>query len=418
MKRRKFLKGVGAGISGVGLFAGGYQSRDVIKSQSVESSKSIGTTSRVNEIQSDAEAETPVEDAYYVSPDGDDSNSGSKGQPFATLETAVNEVSGGGTIYLRGGIYRRKKGVQITDVEGNSDARITVAGYPGERPVYRFDGPLPGGWDVEGGIDLSNVHYLTIRNLVVRNSPNAGIGANRSTNNRFENIISFNNNIAGIGLYDNSSNNVLQNIAAANNYDRQTNGNNADGVQLSHTKNNTVRNGRFCFNADDGLDLWGSRSITVKDCLSWSNGRGDSDGGNGFKLGGDEESGGHYVARNVAYHNRYGGFMYNTATLPMEVYNNTAWANSYNFSFYGVNHRLANNIGQDGQTALGPLVKEERNTWNLRIDDAEFASYHPDTSNFLHLSENSPCINAGTDVGLSYSGKAPDLGAYENSSAS
>jgi hypothetical protein len=31
----------------------------------------------------------------------------------------------------------------------------------------------------------------------------------------------------------------------------------------------------------------------------------------------------------------------------------------------------------------------------------------------FHLQETSPCINAGTDVGLSYNGSAPDLGCYE-----
>ncbi len=30
-----------------------------------------------------------------------------------------------------------------------------------------------------------------------------------------------------------------------------------------------------------------------------------------------------------------------------------------------------------------------------------------------HLSENSPCINAGTDIGLEYVGDAPDMGCYE-----
>ena len=34
-------------------------------------------------------------------------------------------------------------------------------------------------------------------------------------------------------------------------------------------------------------------------------------------------------------------------------------------------------------------------------------------SDFLRLKNGSEMIDAGTDVGLPYSGKAPDLGAYE-----
>ena len=39
----------------------------------------------------------------------------------------------------------------------------------------------------------------------------------------------------------------------------------------------------------------------------------------------------------------------------------------------------------------------------------------PDTK-FLHLKAGSKCINAGTDIGLPFSGSAPDLGAFEFSS--
>jgi hypothetical protein len=34
-------------------------------------------------------------------------------------------------------------------------------------------------------------------------------------------------------------------------------------------------------------------------------------------------------------------------------------------------------------------------------------------SNFLRLAPDSDCIGKGTDVGIAYSGSAPDLGAYE-----
>ena len=36
------------------------------------------------------------------------------------------------------------------------------------------------------------------------------------------------------------------------------------------------------------------------------------------------------------------------------------------------------------------------------------------STNDLHLQKTSPCIDAGKNVGLTFSGKAPDMGAYEN----
>lgn len=395
MDRRTVLKTTGAVAGGVGVAIGAYY----LEPFSDDESELDGIDR---------------ENSYIVSPVGDDDNPGTERNPFATLERAIEAVEPGESIILRGGVYERVSRIEIEGLAGTAENRITIAGYAEENPVFRFDGPTPGGWDADGGLEFSDVQYLTVRNITVENSPHLGIYVrSQSSNNRFEEISTLDNNLAGIGLHEGSSNNLVRNVTSANNYDPQNEGQEADGIQLSHTENNEVIGGEFYNNADDGLDLWGSTSITVERCKSWNNGRGENGNGNGFKLGGDEASGDHRIVRNIAFSNRNIGFTYNEATMPITLYNNTSCNNQYDYSFYDVEHRLVNNISYEGEVALGPSIRDEHNTWNLDIDDPEFKSEQRNDEHFLRLSAESPCIDAGREVDIEYTGEAPDLGAYE-----
>lgn len=67
----------------------------------------------------------PIPDgAIFVSPSGNDSAAGTEAQPLRTLGAAVSRVAAGGTIVLRGGVYR--EGL------GGINKRITVQPYPYE----------------------------------------------------------------------------------------------------------------------------------------------------------------------------------------------------------------------------------------------------------------------------------------------
>lgn len=405
MSRRDFLRtaGVALGVFGTGSI---YRGR--------APDRSAGRTAAAGAAQTDASRSAD----YYVAPDGDDAASGTKQEPFATVEAAAADASPGETIHLRGGVYRREESITLADVRGTDEEPITIAGRPGERPVLEFDGPTPGGWDAsgrdDGGLKFKGARHLTVRNLAVRDSPYLGIEVtDESRDNVFENISTYNNNLVGFGVYDGSNGNTLRNVVSANNYDPQNGGADADGIQISNARDNRVEGAKLYHNSDDGLDLWESRSNVVVRCVSSDNGRGESGDGNGFKLGGGGPSGGHVVRRNVAFDNSRSGFDYNEADAWMDVFNNTAWHNPTNFEFHDVTHHLKNNISSHGDVSIGSRVDDTHNTWNLDIDRARFASVYPNDSKFLHLQPNSPCIDRGTDVGLSYAGSAPDLGAHE-----
>lgn len=79
----------------------------------------------------------------YISPAGDDLNSGSKDAPFRTLEAARDalrnlraegELAEPSTVYLREGTYRLPHSFRLEmEDSGTEDARITYRAYPGQR---------------------------------------------------------------------------------------------------------------------------------------------------------------------------------------------------------------------------------------------------------------------------------------------
>jgi parallel beta-helix repeat protein len=82
---------------------------------------------------------------YYIAPNGDDRNSGTLEEPFASLIRARNAVrelkkekhDGDITVCIRGGSYKIHETV-VFDLKdsGHKDQVITYAAYPGEEPVF------------------------------------------------------------------------------------------------------------------------------------------------------------------------------------------------------------------------------------------------------------------------------------------
>lgn len=92
--------------------------------------------------------------SYYVAPTGSDSNPGTLGKPFKTVEKGLRTVRAGDTLLLRGGIYsERIRSVNMAP--GSISAPITVRAYADERPVIR------------GLLWLRNTSYWDISGLTV-----------------------------------------------------------------------------------------------------------------------------------------------------------------------------------------------------------------------------------------------------------
>ena len=103
---------------------------------------------------------TPVE--FYVAPDGNDANDGSKAKPFATLLRARDAVRArpnkneGATVFVRGGRYAVRSTLDLDEQDsGQASAPIVYRACPGERPIF------DGGFAVKGFEPVTDSEILT-----------------------------------------------------------------------------------------------------------------------------------------------------------------------------------------------------------------------------------------------------------------
>ena len=380
---------------------------------------------------------------YYVSPGGSDASAGTLAAPFATLQKAVNLANPGDTIYMRGGTYTLAAPVSISR-NGGSGNRIEVFNYPSEVPI--LDGISLTNTN-HSGIQLNSASWWHFQGLEIKNVPAHGFNlTGASSNNIIERCMLHHNtrmqlNGAGITVSGTGANNLILNNDSHHNGVLGSSGGDGIGVNYTQAAGNIVRGNRVWRNNDDGIDLWDAANVLVENNWSWQNGYNDAlqpSGGNGtgFKLGGGGTGDGmHTVRNNLAWRNKHSGFEDNAANLPMNVYNNTGYENGLsNFSFYSpVAFVLRNNLSLPNSLIYirSPLV-QSNNSWNLSVavGSADFTSLDFSgatgaraidgslpTINFLKLVAGSDLIDKGVDVGIVYSGSAPDLGAYEYAAA-
>src|SRR5690606_38994145 len=175
-------------------------------------------------------------------------------------------------------------------------------------------------------------------------------------------------------------------------------------------------------------------------------GTGRAGNGNGFKIGSSKTGIRHVVRNCVAWGNRASGFYANHSSGGNDWFNNTSYDNGTQFDMLASTwdaqgnrtdgvvltgdraHVMRNNIAfpLDNRSMEG--VDARFNTWDLGITPSErdFLSLSEQgfmgprnsdgslpTLDFLRLAPQSAMIDAGVEVGLSFRGTAPDLGAYE-----
>lgn len=286
---------------------------------------------------------------YYMATTGSDSNSGSFSAPFATLRKAIETMSAGDTLYIRGGTYKvTADQIMVSDPSkistavaasstgssetvytriydfskggSGSSSTISFIGYPGERPVFDFSAI-----DETVVEPSSSANYRRIAAFHVsksyyyfRNFEIVGVQQNNTTKNQcecirvsggnhntFENL-SMHDGMA-IGWYlAGGTYNLVLNCDAYNNVDTKSDtsgdgvGGDTDGFGC-HTPNvnhkgNLIVGCRAWLNSDDGFDLINAKAkVELQSCWAMQNGYADpnNDGskehysaGNGLKSGG------------------------------------------------------------------------------------------------------------------------------------
>src|ERR1700733_13282013 len=173
---------------------------------------------------------------YYVSTSGSDSNPGTVGSPWLTIQHAADSVSAGATVYVFGGVYSEAVNFPAS---GTASAPITFKSYPGQTAV--IDGtdvacctsdPESSGNETQSLITIVKQSYVTASGFETRNFPTskaadtpAGIWITGSgtgvqlLNNRVHNITTSsekNGNAFGIAVYGTSQTPITRLVIGGN----------------------------------------------------------------------------------------------------------------------------------------------------------------------------------------------------------
>jgi parallel beta-helix repeat protein len=401
---------------------------------------------------------------YYVATPangGKDSNSGKIDTPFATWGKLSSVLVAGDIAYIRGGTYRStgiasdNAHVRWESLKGTITNTIEILAYPGETPILNLDNITPTA-SYCFVLFMNGCNYVHVKGLRITGCPQGVSGNNicgmyisNSPNCVFEQCVVDNIGGYGISLASGSDNILFKNCDTHHCSDPYTGYENANGFGItggSTATNITFDGCRAWKCSDDGWDFLRSDGvITINNCWSFWNGYDDSfkplGDGQGFKLGPTvtNKSTTHLrtLTNCIAAKNKASGFDQNTIDYSgiMYFYNNIGYNNGWaGFSFNylnGIANVFRNNIAYGNDYAeylFGTSIIQSNNTWNggvtvstadfVSIDETELEALRkangslPDI-NFLHVVKGSRLIDAGVDVGINYSGNAPDLGAFE-----
>jgi Pel9A-like, right handed beta helix region/FlgD Ig-like domain len=362
--------------------------------------------------------------------------------------------------------------ISYLDKSGLPGKTIKYWAYPGETPVFDFSAVKPVGQRVVGiwmageYIHLKGFEMTGIQVTITAHTESYCIYS-RGNNNIFEQISMHDNVGTGLRHYKGGGN-LFLNCDSYRNWDNVSEGGtggNTDGFGCHPDpggSGNVFKGCRAWFNSDDGFDIIRSDEAVVFDsCWAFYNGFSTSfaslGDGNGFKAGGYAHDTADKipdpVPRNtirfcIAVRNKANGFYANHHLGGNDWYNNTGYRNAVkdfnmlnrpsaedadNIDGPGYGHVLKNNLAAaqfgDGTANIdNSLNTQEANSWTLGITTVsdDFLSIDmnqlaaprkadgslPDID-FLRPAAESDVINAGVDIGFSFLGAAPDLGAFE-----
>ena len=401
--------------------------------------------------------------SYYVSPTGNDTTgSGTIGSPWFSLNKAWTVVQAGDTIWMRGGTYEYVEAQRLWNLSGASGNEIQIFNYPDETPIIVPDATYTESEFINYMIYFRNADYIHFKGIKIQdctrlNSKGWYTLHGKDCNNCTYENVEISNSTLGLVIHGGTGNLILNSdfhhMASIGHPTDQWGG--SDGIVIGQTITsdvNTVRGCRMWWCSDDGIDMWANvGKVIVENTWAFWNGLQpgttlDAGDGNGFKLGGDNVGSGlkREITNCLAFENTAWGFNTNDYTGDVEMYNCVAYNNAYlGYNTFaggivmletsGATYYIKNNISFDNGIEPDADIRDggantNNNSWQdgLIASTADFESVDtslatsarksdnslPDLT-FMRLVEGSDMIDAGVDVGLPFTGAAPDLGAYE-----
>lgn len=360
--------------------------------------------------------------------------------------SALSSASAGDVIYILEGTYVFNSKFSITR-NGTNGNLISFLSHPTNtsRPLFDFSSMSES--SSNRAISLTG-SYWYIKSIDIFGAGDNGMFI--SGNNNLIEFCTFSEcKDSGLQMGNGASNNTVLNCDSFNNADSSVE--NADGFacKLDAGTGNKFIGCRAWQNLDDGWDgyLRGADNITTtyENCWAFRNGYlkngtiGGGDG-NGFKTGGSDDK---LLKHNAIYKNCiaagnvYDGFDHNSNRGDVEIYNCGSYSNGRNINFS--NSNIANSLtikntlslsGGSNDSYNATTTDITNNGWQNGIvtNANDFTSLdinllssprNADGSlpniDFMNLVSGSDLIDGGIDIGLPYSGSAPDIGPFESS---
>ncbi len=386
---------------------------------------------------------------YFVTPSGSASNDGSSFANAMSLSAALNASVAGDEIFLQEGTYSipyvaGQKNTIVLSKSGTSGNPISIIGYDHKIATIDFSFPEQTWVQDSYGFEVTGSWWV-FKNIKITRAGYQGAYV-KGAHNTFENCVFYDNRNTGLEINKGGSYTTVINCDAYRNYDPKKNGSMADGFGPKQTQGpgNKFIGCRAWENSDDGYDAYDSpEQVVFENCWAFRNGvdvwnYGTFEGNaNGFKVGGNGVAADNELTHCVAFGHPNKGFDQNNNAGSVTVYNCTSYDNGTNYGFgnpvnSGESHTFRNNISLNGAVSISN-ASQAYNTWNggFSVSTSDFVSLHtalatatrnadgslPDNDLF-RLNASSNLIDAGVDVGLTYNGSAPDLGAFEYGASS
>jgi hypothetical protein len=362
----------------------------------------------------------------------------------AEILSAVANATAGTIINIKPGTYIFNSPISLNR-NGQSGNLITLRAHPNysDRPTFDFSSMAESG--ANRGINLSG-SYWHVYGINIFNAGDNGMYISGS-NNLIEFCTFSENSDSGLQIGGGGANNTILNCDSYFNADSTIE--NADGfaAKLDCGTGNKFIGCRAWNNLDDGWDGYlrpaDNITTTYENCWAIRNGilkNGTVGGGdgNGFKTGGSDDKN---LRHNAVYKNCLAvgnvvdGFDHNSNRGDITIYNSGSYANGRNYSFgtgnIAASLTIKNSVSLGGSSAdqLNATVTNiTNNGWQNGIvtSAADFVSLNIDlllaprqadgslpAVTFMQLVNGSDLINGGVNVGLPYSGSAPDIGVFE-----
>lgn len=382
---------------------------------------------------------------YYVdATNGNDNNSGTLTKPFLTINKAATGAIAGDKVYVRKGTYKERLAPQHS---GSPGEYITFQNYQNEKVVIDATGRRQ-------GIMLWNDSYIKIIGFEVINSTNMGIHVHHhmdSVDRGSDYNIIKDNKVHNCGtdgysgIYIGGHGN-----AVLNNYAYENGGGIKDHGIYILGNNNLVEGNNVHSNTRNGIRMEGENNIikanVIYDNPEW-----------GISIWVDDPLKAENISlqQNLIYNNTYGGIAVRgsgSGGKPnrIYIYNNTivnATGKNGLYVIDGVkNIKIKNNIFK-GQYSQGVIATDSQSVEGYEEDynifygsgafrynsvvyssleeyriasswSANSMNMDPMLDNDYHLNKGSIAIDKGTDIGISFAGVAPDIGAFESESSS